>query len=146
MDFDHRPGEVKVDSVTRLVMHPPSVLSAEIAKCDLICANCHRIRTRKRKLEKRDMAKQAKTPKAIYNSEHGGSHLEIQPLDPRQGQPVDLTVPHATDTILPPPLKPGQILPPLIGPVGSPSDYKADPQILHKDDYTRPNYNPLTKT
>ncbi len=77
---------------------------------------------------------------------HGSTWMDIQPLDPRQGQPLDLTVPHATDTILPPPLKPGQILPPLIGPVGSPSDYKADPQILHPGDYTRPKYSDLTKT
>ena len=44
MDFDHRDGKeaeisvlVNALSVRRLV--------AEMAKCDVVCANCHRIRT-----------------------------------------------------------------------------------------------------
>lgn len=47
MDFDHRPGEEKVYNVgkmTRGVVSRAAIL-AEIAKCDLVCANCHRIRT-----------------------------------------------------------------------------------------------------
>lgn len=50
MDYDHRPGEVKIKSVSRMVMeHRPWLLiEAEIAKCDLVCANCHRIRTSRR--------------------------------------------------------------------------------------------------
>jgi hypothetical protein len=46
MDFDHT-GEDKVEIVSRLVgsMAPKERILAEIAKCDLICANCHRIRT-----------------------------------------------------------------------------------------------------
>jgi len=44
MDFDHRPGEVKVGSIQKL-MHNPEKLKAELLKCDLVCACCHRIRT-----------------------------------------------------------------------------------------------------
>lgn len=47
MDFDHRPGEVKLHNVgamTRSVMSRAAI-DAEIAKCDLVCANCHRVRT-----------------------------------------------------------------------------------------------------
>ncbi len=76
---------------------------------------------------------------------HGSTWMDIQPLDPRQGQPVDLTVPHATDTILAPPLKPGQSSPPQIVPPGSPSDYHADPQILKEGSYNRPGYTGVTK-
>jgi hypothetical protein len=49
MDFDHRPGEVKAFtvSVARRGMPLHQVL-AEIAKCDVVCANCHRIRSRDR--------------------------------------------------------------------------------------------------
>jgi hypothetical protein len=45
MDFDHVDGE-KLDIVSSLV-HRGSVrrLVAEIAKCEVVCANCHRIRT-----------------------------------------------------------------------------------------------------
>lgn len=46
MDFDHRPGEEKVMSVAQLVTRGNEAkLRAEIAKCDVVCANCHRVRT-----------------------------------------------------------------------------------------------------
>lgn len=46
MEFDHRDGEDKVDAVSRLMTTAwTSALLAEIAKCDVVCANCHRIRT-----------------------------------------------------------------------------------------------------
>jgi hypothetical protein len=46
MDFDHREGEEKIGGIANLVHSGNWVkLEAEIAKCDLVCANCHRIRT-----------------------------------------------------------------------------------------------------
>ncbi|HSK73383.1 MAG TPA: hypothetical protein VK892_16925 [Pyrinomonadaceae bacterium] len=45
MDFDHRLGELKeyhLNQVDRLTME---TLKREIAKCDVVCANCHRERT-----------------------------------------------------------------------------------------------------
>lgn len=54
MDFDHREGETKIygtkGGVTRLVACGSAIetLKTEIAKCDLVCANCHRLRTAKR--------------------------------------------------------------------------------------------------
>lgn len=54
MDFDHRPGEGKLDCIGKLVMTAPwTEIEAEIAKCDLVCANCHRIRTRDRRISLR---------------------------------------------------------------------------------------------
>ena len=46
MDFDHRDPSEKRDDVARLV-HQGSLskLLEEIAKCDVVCSNCHRIRT-----------------------------------------------------------------------------------------------------
>ena len=47
MDFDHRPGEVKKMGIAKMVINLyslPAILE-EIKKCDLVCANCHRIRT-----------------------------------------------------------------------------------------------------
>jgi len=51
MDFDHVRGK-KLCNVAAIISSGKSdaLLYAEIAKCDLVCANCHRIRTRKRKL------------------------------------------------------------------------------------------------
>lgn len=46
MDFDHRPGEVKLMEMGE-TMRKLSLWLAEAAKCDIVCANCHRIRTRK---------------------------------------------------------------------------------------------------
>jgi len=46
MDFDHRPGEIKTDSVSHLISRRAwGLIEAEIKKCDVVCANCHRIRT-----------------------------------------------------------------------------------------------------
>jgi len=51
MDFDHIHGE-KVHLVSRIRNGNMQILMEEIEKCDLICANCHRRRTQKRRLEK----------------------------------------------------------------------------------------------
>lgn len=47
MDFDHRPGEVKLFAISKMRNQGQSKekIVAEIAKCDLVCSNCHRERT-----------------------------------------------------------------------------------------------------
>jgi len=51
MDFDHRDGSVKLYNVGSMVAHHYNrgLIEEEIAKCDLVCANCHRIRTAERR-------------------------------------------------------------------------------------------------
>jgi len=50
LEFDHLPGYEKVAGVADLINRAPlEVVKAEIAKCDLVCANCHRIRTVRRR-------------------------------------------------------------------------------------------------
>ena len=49
-DWDHRPEENKVfslGSATRVCRNKTKLL-AEITKCDLVCSNCHRMRTHAR--------------------------------------------------------------------------------------------------
>lgn len=50
MDFDHRPDEDKSFNIGAMVSSRPSMelFLAEIAKCDVVCSNCHRIRTHNR--------------------------------------------------------------------------------------------------
>ena|ERR1700687_5433537 len=52
MDFDHVRG-VKVQAVSALLRQTNDLerVRAEISKCDLVCSNCHRERTWKRKLK-----------------------------------------------------------------------------------------------
>lgn len=51
LDFDHRPGSGKISNVSRLASFgSTAALLAEIAKCDLVCANCHRERTHARQV------------------------------------------------------------------------------------------------
>jgi hypothetical protein len=46
LEFDHRPDEAKLFHISdRMVSGTVEDLLAEIAKCDVVCANCHRIRT-----------------------------------------------------------------------------------------------------
>jgi len=47
MDFDHIRGE-KIATVAQMRSMPWARALLEIAKCELVCANCHRIRTQQR--------------------------------------------------------------------------------------------------
>lgn len=47
MDFDHVRGE-KLKNVSRMRSVALDKLVAEIAKCDVVCSNCHRLRTHAR--------------------------------------------------------------------------------------------------
>lgn len=53
MEFDHDRGE-KRQTISDLVRRASSTanIADEIAKCDLVCANCHRLRTKSRRLGK----------------------------------------------------------------------------------------------
>jgi hypothetical protein len=51
MDFDHREGVDKFDHVGRLILYTKRKLLEEIAKCDIVCSNCHRERTHLRRLK-----------------------------------------------------------------------------------------------
>lgn len=48
MDFDHRPGEIKCFSLSQPRIKKMKDLYREIKKCDVVCANCHRLRTYRR--------------------------------------------------------------------------------------------------
>lgn len=47
MDFDHREGTVKKYPVSKMMAtgYALRTILMEVEKCDLVCANCHRIRT-----------------------------------------------------------------------------------------------------
>jgi hypothetical protein len=46
MDFDHRDPGTKRSMVTRMIGRVGTErILAEVAKCDIVCANCHRLRT-----------------------------------------------------------------------------------------------------
>ena len=50
MAFDHLPGNPKVDDVSSLLgKHNRAAILAEIAKCELVCANCHAVRSFERR-------------------------------------------------------------------------------------------------
>lgn len=50
MEFDHRDPNTKHAAVANLVAKgcPDARLLEEISKCDVVCANCHRMRTYRR--------------------------------------------------------------------------------------------------
>jgi len=54
LDFDHLPGSKKKTSVSQICSwKDTAVVLAELAKCEVVCANCHRVRT----VERRKQAK-----------------------------------------------------------------------------------------
>ena len=48
LEYDHRSPELKYDNIATLVARGSiRKLKEELKKCDVVCANCHRIRTAK---------------------------------------------------------------------------------------------------
>lgn len=54
MDFDHRDPSQKSFTIARVCAYGRAKLLAEIAKCDVVCAVCHRIRTHDRSVSSTD--------------------------------------------------------------------------------------------
>ena len=51
MDLDHREGEKKVTNLAKMIArYAWKTILKEIAKCDVVCSNCHRERTHQRKI------------------------------------------------------------------------------------------------
>jgi hypothetical protein len=50
LEFDHVRGE-KLFAISAGLHHKPAILWAEIEKCEVVCANCHRVRTVQRRRE-----------------------------------------------------------------------------------------------
>lgn len=51
LDFDHLPEFVKIDNVSKMILSDATLdaIQREIDKCEVVCANCHRIRTEDRR-------------------------------------------------------------------------------------------------
>lgn len=52
-DFDHVIGEKNYE-ISKALTLSPVTLQEELTKCQLVCSNCHRIRTRDRIINKHD--------------------------------------------------------------------------------------------
>lgn len=46
MQFDHLPGSIKLHNISEMsVLQSKAVIDEEVAKCEVVCANCHANRT-----------------------------------------------------------------------------------------------------
>lgn len=45
LDFDHLPGTTDTMKVSRAVEYSITRVIEEMLKCEVVCANCHRVRT-----------------------------------------------------------------------------------------------------
>lgn len=45
LEFDHLPNSGKVKQISQIGNWPIARIDEEITKCEIVCANCHRIRT-----------------------------------------------------------------------------------------------------
>jgi hypothetical protein len=73
MHWDHLEGSVKVKDVCRMVIeccNKETILN-EIAKCELVCSNCHGLRTIKRKEAAHASRKKAVRPSRVLRSDDG---------------------------------------------------------------------------
>ena len=53
MDFDHVRGKKHKNVMELIPTLSKKKINEEIAKCEIVCSNCHRIRTHMRKISKR---------------------------------------------------------------------------------------------
>lgn len=51
MQFDHRDPATKKFNISQAAQHSRADTLEEIAKCDIVCANCHAVRTFERMLQ-----------------------------------------------------------------------------------------------
>ena len=49
LHFDHRPGVMKCFEISQGYMRTALAVQDELDKCDVLCANCHAIRTHERR-------------------------------------------------------------------------------------------------
>lgn len=78
LDFDHLPGHEKRFDISRAVSGSTrswTAILAEIGKCEVVCANCHRRRTAARASFRKHLTAQ-------------GRFAEVAPLAPRVGRRV----------------------------------------------------------
>ena len=54
MDFDHVRGQKHANVMELVSTLSKKKIDEEIAKCEIVCSNCHRIRTHMRKLAKKN--------------------------------------------------------------------------------------------
>jgi len=89
MDFDHRDDSAKIANISRMSSVSFDKVLAEIQKCDLVCANCHRLRTRRqsaeRRLRQQQMAASSSDRKEIFKLEE--PVLVPKPKRPRAERP-----------------------------------------------------------
>lgn len=51
LDFDHLPGTDKRLNISKETKASWARIEAELAKCEVVCANCHRVRTETRRAD-----------------------------------------------------------------------------------------------
>jgi hypothetical protein len=52
LEFDHKPGLQTIDVVYRVLRNYGEDMAwKEVSKCEVVCANCHKIRTHQREQE-----------------------------------------------------------------------------------------------
>jgi hypothetical protein len=73
MDFDHVRGQKVADLSTLVVGSSLDRIREEIAKCEVVCANCHRIRTASRLYSSVRPEQPALTRRVLGSNPSGGT-------------------------------------------------------------------------
>lgn len=79
MDFDHRDTSQKKFAIcsARAALKSREELLAEVVKCDVVCANCHRLRTRRRHREWLATRTMSTAPRIDGQRERWRYHAEV---------------------------------------------------------------------
>lgn len=79
MDFDHRDPAEKRFTLSKVQLKGRDELLAEVAKCDVVCSNCHRLRTRRQHRERlaRRGPSQARSPRIEFSRARWRYHADL---------------------------------------------------------------------
>ncbi len=77
MTFDHLPGTMKVNDISTLVLRGCTQMAIEeMTKCELVCANCHSVRTFLRRTSRDALAAdRSMSPKQLLEVAGGYARL-----------------------------------------------------------------------
>jgi len=89
MDFDHLPGHGKSFNVgAGKACYSTKAVAAEIKKCEVVCANCHRIRTHLERVHVRGMGNDQVTVLMRPVRLESLPVIDSQPADPKRSRPA----------------------------------------------------------
>ena len=84
MQWDHLPGQEKIADISRMAGRTRAVVLAEVAKCELVCANCHAVRTARRATKRDGSSPKGRRPTEPRPRQRAVGVAGLEPAKPQR--------------------------------------------------------------